>query len=269
MQTAWIIGDRRWSVRESALTRFEAKVSCMWFSNAKQALACLAESKGTPGPGAIVFAQSRPGEFSAADIERLHRAAPLARLAALTGVWCEGEGRSGHPIAGAARVSWCNGEASLLRAIGLTESGISSHEFLPRTATGAERLALDLASLRTYATFSGSAGVVTQRRTSFEAIRDALTRLGFGMVSRLYAETAAGSQFDLVVCDGWESASATTPRSMAKILLLHFPRPEDVRRAKEEGFDVALGQPLRLIELADAVGGLLPRKLAPRRDSAA
>jgi hypothetical protein len=56
---------------------------------------------------------------------------------------------------------------------------------------------------------------------------------------------------------------------MARILLLHFPRPEDVRRAVEAGFDAVLSQPLRLIELADAIGGLLPRKLASRRDSAA
>ena len=54
----------------------------------------------------IVVAQSRPGEFRAADIEQLHASAPLARLVSLLGGLCEGEARSGSPWPGVPRIYW-------------------------------------------------------------------------------------------------------------------------------------------------------------------
>jgi CheY-like chemotaxis protein len=70
-------------------------------------------------PAAIVVAQASPGRFSSADIERLRRAAPLARVVTLLGTWLEGETRSGKPWPAALRVywhGWPRRHASLRRA---------------------------------------------------------------------------------------------------------------------------------------------------------
>ena len=42
-------------------------------------------------PQVLVLAQARPDRFSTRQVEQLHEAAPLARLVALLGSWCEGE----------------------------------------------------------------------------------------------------------------------------------------------------------------------------------
>ncbi|MEO2023653.1 MAG: hypothetical protein ABGX05_17660, partial [Pirellulaceae bacterium] len=61
---------------------------------------------GGPRPGAIVLGQSRRGEFSQQDQEKMLRCAPLAEALVLLGSWCEGETRSGSPAAGWHRVYW-------------------------------------------------------------------------------------------------------------------------------------------------------------------
>ena len=50
-------------------------------------------ARGGDPPELIVLVQSRPGEFSAAEIDDLRRLAPLARVRRLLGTWCEGEAR--------------------------------------------------------------------------------------------------------------------------------------------------------------------------------
>ena len=57
-------------------------------------------------PTLIVFAQCYPGQYASDQIERLRRLAPLTRLMALLGSWCEGEARSGKPYAGVSRAYW-------------------------------------------------------------------------------------------------------------------------------------------------------------------
>ncbi len=57
-------------------------------------------------PELIVVATSRPGQWPAAGIRRMLHAAPLARLVALAGTWCEGEERSSSTWQGAEKVYW-------------------------------------------------------------------------------------------------------------------------------------------------------------------
>jgi len=54
----------------------------------------------------IVLGAARPGQFLAEEVDALRRTAPLARLLALLGSWCEGELRSGHPWPGVYRTYW-------------------------------------------------------------------------------------------------------------------------------------------------------------------
>ena len=63
-------------------------------------------AEGLPAPHGIVLAQAYPGQFSPVAIDRLRNLAPLARLIAILGSWCEGEPRSGHPLPGVIRIYW-------------------------------------------------------------------------------------------------------------------------------------------------------------------
>jgi hypothetical protein len=47
-------------------------------------------------PHGIVLLQTYPDQYSAAAVDRLRAFAPLARLIAIQGGWCEGEPRSGR-----------------------------------------------------------------------------------------------------------------------------------------------------------------------------
>jgi hypothetical protein len=60
-----------------------------------------------PGPPElIILAESRPGTIRRREYERLRRSAPLAAVVSLCGSWCEGELRTGKPLAGATRLYW-------------------------------------------------------------------------------------------------------------------------------------------------------------------
>jgi hypothetical protein len=73
-----------------------------------EAIALLRASADTDtgAPEVVVLAQSRPGTVRASELQRLRRCAPLAAVVALLGSWCEGETRSGRPLAGVRRFYW-------------------------------------------------------------------------------------------------------------------------------------------------------------------
>jgi hypothetical protein len=60
----------------------------------------------------IIWLQRYPGEFSSDNVESLRAAAPLADLLLVYGSWCEGELRTGWPMAGVER---CPAAAAVAR----------------------------------------------------------------------------------------------------------------------------------------------------------
>src|SRR5437764_86557 len=105
LKSVWIIGDWQEPVFEEAVAWLRLHADCNCFDSA--VAACGSASNGR-GPQAMVFVQSRPGQFARVEVEKLHAIEPLARLVALTGPWCEGEQRSGRPIPGVPRIAWRN-----------------------------------------------------------------------------------------------------------------------------------------------------------------
>jgi hypothetical protein len=82
-------------------------------------------------PDLILLVASRPGRFSAAEVEALHHRAPLARIVGLLGSWSEGEVRSGHPWPGVTRIYAHQWQARLPRELATWQ---------PRTASQIDRL---------------------------------------------------------------------------------------------------------------------------------
>jgi hypothetical protein len=200
-------------------------------------------SNEAAAPHAILLFQSRPGQISRTVVEQYHARAPLARLVALVGPWCEGEQRSGRPWPGVVRVAWRNWHERLPQALGLN----AESEPLPRTATEADRLQHELAAWKTRE-ITGFVAVRTSNSVNFEVLQSALAHCGF---CARWANDGQPATADLEIIDGWEHWPAFP--GPPRILLLHFPRPDDLARAQQRGAAVILAQPLLLADLRAAI----------------
>ena len=241
MQTIWLAGDGQHPHFAEALA---------WLGEHANLIPLPAE--GAAAPSAILIAQSRPGQFSRAAVEAWHARAPLARLVALVGPWCEGEQRSGRPWPGVVRVPWRDWPARLPRALGLVASDVR----LPRTASDAERLQSEIASLGLSRRPQRAGGVAIRSASaaSHEGLCSLLTCLGASVV----ADNAA-----LEIVEGWDQWPTTD--GPPRVLLLHFPRPDDLDRARQRDAAAVLAQPLLLADLAAVLDRLLPQVDAARR----
>jgi hypothetical protein len=202
-------------------------------------------------PGAIVLFQSRPGSISVRQVESLHRRAPLARLILLSGPCCDGELHRREQIPGVVRIRWHQWQQRLPREL----SGR-----LPRTASDGERLEQDLRGLARQFD-GGTVAIRTERRASYLCLADACQALGLKPTWH-----APGESADVLLIDGWTNdfppqSEARAPR---RILLLDFPRPEDIARAADLRFAAVIAQPLLLADLAAALQGTV----VPSREAA-
>ncbi len=207
-------------------------------------------------PAVIVIAQAYPGEFPAETVERLRRRAPLARLVALLGPWCEGETRSGRPWPGGIRVYWHQWPARAACELARIAGGLFSSWSLPATASEEERyLAL---SGKPNSIRDGLVAVISPHPAMQAWIAAACRRQGFATAEvRPQSETSVGA-LAAAIFDGseargvelaelrrWVAAVAPAPL----IALLDFPRVEDRDRALEAGAAAVLSKPLVLEDL--------------------
>jgi DNA-binding NarL/FixJ family response regulator len=135
-----LVGDGDRSEFREAWSALQALGRVTGIVEAESAAAALAE--GQVVADLIVVAQAFPGQFSHQAIDRLRRAAPLARVLGLLGSWCEGEMRTGKPWPGVIRSYWHQWVPRCDREVGRIRRGESSAWGLPATATEEERLLL-------------------------------------------------------------------------------------------------------------------------------
>jgi hypothetical protein len=243
-RTIWVAGDWQHADFAPAMAWLEGRARLLALPDP------LPKGKGTQ-PHAILIAQSRPGQISPRAVEQWRPRAPQARLVSLVGPWCEGEQRSGNPWPGVLRVAWRTWPTRLPLALGFDAPDVR----LPRTATDAERLQSELATLRTRRR-GGVALVRTKSRVTFDGWRAALEACG---LSAAWAGDVAAGPADLEVIDGWDEwlgAASGAPR----ILVLHFPREGDLERAAQLGAAGLLSQPLLLADLAQCLSRLRTRR---------
>src|SRR5262245_66662610 len=63
---------------------------------------------------AVIWLQSRSGEFAQAEVDAVQILDPLAKCLIVAGCWSEGEPRSGRPLLDAKRIYWHQGPAEVL-----------------------------------------------------------------------------------------------------------------------------------------------------------
>lgn len=202
-------------------------------------------------PRLIVVAQSRPGQFAPAEIERLYRAAPLARLAALLGSWCEGEARSGRPWPGVERIYWHQWQPRLAALLDAQGDNLPAAWRLPRTASAAERLLAGSASPPV--AHRGVIGIVSLDAEGYAAFADACTVVGYATVWLNPRRPTLADGLDAVLFSGssLDAGEAALLRQWSErlrpapvIALLSFPRTDDVERCRAAGARSVLSKPL-------------------------
>ncbi len=208
----------------------------------------------------IIVAQSRPGQFASHEIEKLYGAAPLSRMVALLGSWCEGEPRSGRPWPGVVRVYWhqfaarCGSEFRRL-----LDHTSHSRWTMPRTASDAEQL-MNVAAY----TLPQQRGLVAiQARTfvNFDVLADACRAGGFSAVWLLPRQPVHVAGVSAILWDTAECASGVTNEmqqlrchvdklpGVPVVALLDFPRLHDKQRVIAAGAAAVVSKPFLLEDL--------------------
>jgi DNA-binding NarL/FixJ family response regulator len=232
-----------------------AATARLWLAPDPEAAEALLSHQSV-APDVIVLAESYPGQFSAAAIDRLRTLAPLARIVALLGSWCEGETRTGRPCPGAVRVYWHQGCPRSAQELARIAQGRVSSWTLPATATEEERLLTT--SEFPLPTGQGLVAIHTPHASMAEWL-SAACRLGGYSTVRLdgprWAQVAgvAAGVFDATDLGPLESERLTRMAHQLGrppiVALLDFPRTTDRDRALACGATAVLSKPLVLEDL--------------------
>jgi hypothetical protein len=272
----WIVGDWQQLEFAAAVEKVRSRAKCQVFDSVTAACDALGAS-GAPAPRALLLVQSRPGQIPQAEVKRLRAAAPSARFLVLVGPWCEGEAPNDEAWVGVVRVPWRAWETRLLCELGLAGQEEAVPRGLPRTTVEANRLEWMAAQVRSGQRNRGVAAIFTNSRVTYESLAGALKALGVRAMWQFGAQQTRRASIDLVLIDGWENVPANPAAEKAstkeqlprRILLLHFPRPQDASRAGTLGIDRVIAQPLLLSDLAATLATLPPKATAGGKRGAA
>ncbi len=239
-----------------------------------QALGAIAT--GGVVPDLLVLAQAYPGEFTDAQVDRLRRAAPLARLLALVGSWCEGETRTGRPWPGAIRLYWHQWGPRCEQELASLVAGRASTWSLPVTASEEERF-LVLAE-EPIVPCQATGLIVTGQYDMQDWLARACRRWGYSVRWRCRADDEQGQPPDFIIYDAAADArqeasllgdvSGRWPRTPI-VVLCDFPRTTDRDLLLAQGASTVVSKPLLIEDLFWEIDRLLKaRELPAGEDSA-
>lgn len=212
---------------------------------------------GRPEPDLIVLLQDRGGQFPLSEVERLRRAAPLARWVSVLGAWSDGEMRTGRPLAGTRRLPWLAAAGQFARWQKLGNSRAAAAWSRPET-TSEEEDALSANPVSDRPAPNGRLAIVFAPVVeSGEILVDALTADGWSCdLARSLADSPPANA-DLVVAD--LSSTDFDPHAASSLVdwadgvpviaVRSFWRPHEAAVAHECGMRAILGKPWRLAAL--------------------
>jgi hypothetical protein len=211
----------------------------------------------------LILAHERPGLFSHVDIERLHRAAPLARLIGLLGSWCEGEPRSGNPWPGVVRVYW---HEFVLRAEREWSGALTMGAWrLARTATETDRV-LSVAA-QAVPRGHGLIAISTTSLVSYGALADACCYAGWSTTWCRQGQPPQARGVALLLWDFAAPAAAALQEFEAAlhlwphvpaVAIAGFPRHDEVAALRRAGVRHVLSKPLLIEDLLHALARICP-----------
>jgi DNA-binding NarL/FixJ family response regulator len=249
-----VVGSTERSEFRDALDALSGRGSVVAVADPVAAAALLAS--GEPAVDLIVIAQSHPGEFSAEAVDRLRGLAPLARIVALLGSWCEGETRTGRPWPGVIRVYWHQWPARAGQELERLRSGVRSSWALPSTASEEERL-LAFAD-EPWPKREGLIAIVSRGFESQDWLAAACRRIGCQTVWLCPPALSVPGQVAAILFDATDAkgeelrqlqslADSNPPTPI--LVLMDFPRAEDRDRVLAAGARAVLSKPLLVEDL--------------------
>lgn len=251
-------GVRTWLAGQFPLAEIrEIGAALAWLAGARQP------------PTWIVLAQPRPGQVRAEEVQRLRRAAPLARLVALLGTWCEGETRSGCPWPGVYRLYWHEWVPRMAAELERAARGLRPLLGVPATASDADFLFSLSTTRRPRPSASGVVLVGSPTREQAEPLVDACRAGGWLVLWLPPAAELAIAGPSVLVHDATGDARIAAAeieqlssrwRPAAVISLCSFPRVNDHRRLVAAGAAAVLSKPLLVDDLLATVERSMPRQ---------
>ena len=203
-------------------------------------------------PDLLVIGSTRPKASDQAALESLRSAAPLVRIIAVLGPWCDGEARGGRPLEGCVRIGWRHFSAYLAQELQRVRETSCPLWGLPLTATDAERLLFaEPVSDEQPAVDLGSVAVSSASREMAEWLAAVCRRAGRQV--QIVAEPSQltmtpppavllwdiGNHFDASLAP-WQAVAS----DLSIVLLADFPRPSDLARLREAGASSVLAKPV-------------------------
>lgn len=237
----------------------------------KDISAAIARIKAGFTPTIIVVAQPWPGYVSAAQIESLRQAAPLARIAGLLGTWLEGEARTGKPWPAVWRTYWHGWLPRFEEELERLAAGEETFWSLPSSATDEERLL--------HVVFQDQAAkpaisppkrlaIISANRETAESLADICRNRGWKAHWLKSISETFPKNIDLAIFDSrnlhknevsqisnFKSEISNAPL----IVLTGFPRFADIEQLKSMGIAAVISKPFLNHELAWQINELLEK----------
>ena len=217
----------------------------------------------------IVLAQARPDQVSAETVERLQATHPTTPIVALLGSWCEGGMRSDIPWPGVRRIYWHQWAGRFDQfSKNISDAGITIwHQ--PGTATDAD----DTLASTTASTVQDSNALIAisaADQTQFEYLRDALDPHGWKScwIERANCDADTIKEVSAICVDANSFTAELHSRldwldtifaGKPTMLLLNFPRTQDVEAAAKRGIYEIVSKPFQLTDLKYAIEVVLSR----------
>ena len=256
-----LIGEREHGEFEAAVAWLRNSVALLTCDNIV-AVEAMLKKPGAKLPDWLVFLAGYRGAFANDDVERLHKCVPLARLVTLLGSWCEGETRSGRSLPGIARVYWHQWPTRAPAELLGERAGRYAGWSLPRTATPLDvsLLARPVGNAWSSDSLANTAelAIIAPTRERFLTLADAVGACGLkstwhrASVSQLSAATTGVLVGGESLTEAMEQMIVATVDASAGrpvVLMLDFPRWQEVDRARQLGVTGVLSKPYLLGDL--------------------
>ena len=245
-----------WHEGEFALVRGEIDPAGQWplaqdWDDARSWL------QGAAAPEVVLVAQPRPGVWSQEAVDAWQAAAPLSRVVIVAGAWCEGELRSGRPLAGVLRLYWHQLPAWWRAALRERSAGRA-----PRWSEPALRVPAPHA-WPSGARAPSTVAVDAKDVSVLEALSAALGPLGAvcrwtprgrGDCRGATAGVWDGGQLDDAEQIALQAFRGRLPAGASLVALVDYPRVEHWSIARQAGVAAILGKPYLVETLIDALG---------------
>ena len=224
----------------------------------------LADTEADRNYRLVVVASSRRGQFEVARLERMMNQFVNVPTVALLGSWCEGEERSGDPVAGLIRVYWHQWQGRIDRFVDCIGSGQVSSWQLPKIVSPVDRTIQDVQSTIKIPNIAGAVGVSSQTEEAFLTLRDGMASTGR---ESIWLEKIEESELGIpnlsVVCVEANSLTEWTQKRVVDlqkqflhtpiVLILNFPRRAEYEIAARLGITEIVSKPFQLHDLHSAL----------------